>query len=164
MRATGQPTRAGRRIALPLLAASILALSFAAVALAATGDLTQKPGTDACISETGTGGLCADGPALTGAQSVAVSPDGTSAYVASQFSDAVAVFDRDTTTGDLTQKPGTAGCISETGTGGACTDGVALDGAFSVAVPGDGKSAYVASVFSNAVAVFDRNPTTGALT
>jgi hypothetical protein len=30
--------------------------------------------------------------------------------------------------GELEQKPGTAGCVSETGTGGACQDGTALDG------------------------------------
>ena len=36
------------------------------------------------------------------------------------------------------------------------------DGARGVAVSADGKSAYVASRFSDAVAVFDRNATTGA--
>ncbi len=67
------------------------------------------------------------------------------------------------TADDLTQKAGTAGCISEDGTGGACADGVALENPYSVAVSPDGKSAYVALEVSDAVAVFDRNPTTGAL-
>jgi hypothetical protein len=31
--------------------------------------------------------------------------------------------------GKVSQKPGTAGCISETGTGGACQHGTALNGA-----------------------------------
>ena len=121
-----------------------------------TGALTQKPGLDACVSETGTAGACTDGVALDGATSVTVSPDGKSAYVASFFSDAVAVFDRNTTTGALNQKPGLDACVSETGTGGNCTDGVGLDFAVSVAISPDGKSAYVASFTSDAVAVFDR--------
>ena len=57
--------------------------------------------------------------------------------------------------GELTQKPGTAGCISEFGNGGACVNGRALDGAIGVAASADGKSVYVASFVSDAVAVFD---------
>jgi DNA-binding beta-propeller fold protein YncE len=108
------------------------------------------------VSESGTGGACADGAALVNPASVAVSPDGRSVYVASSLSDAVAVFDRDASTGALIQKAGAAGCVSETGSGGACTDGVALDGAIFVAVSQDGRSVYVASNVSDAVAVFDR--------
>jgi DNA-binding beta-propeller fold protein YncE len=48
------------------------------------------------------------------------------------------------------------GCVSETGTGGACADGVALDNPFSVTVSPDGSGAYVTSSLSNAVAVLDR--------
>ena len=54
-----------------------------------------------------------------------VSPDGKSVYVASESSGAVAVFDR-AADGALTQKAGTAGCVSETGSGGVCADGTAL--------------------------------------
>ena len=129
-----------------------------------TGALTQKAGTAGCISDAGTDGACTDGVGLWGAYSVTVSPDGKSVYVAAAFSDAVAIFDRNTTTGELTQKPGTAGCISNDGTGGACTDGAALNGAHSVTVSPDGTSAYVVSGSSDAVAVFDRNTTTGVLT
>jgi len=147
-----------------LLALGVGILTFAPEASAAIGDLTQKPGTAGCISEDGTGGACADGTALDQPRSVTVSPDGTSAYVASFNSDAVAVFDRDAATGALTQKPGTAGCISEDGTGGACANGVALNGAVSVTVSPDGTSAYVASFNSDAVAVYDRDAATGELT
>ena len=243
---------------------------------AADGTLTQKPGTAGCISETGTGGACADGRALAQAHSVTVSPDGASVYVTASLSDAVAVFDRaaDGTltqkpgvagcivgggdrrgvreregarrrrvghrqprrhrrlrrvriaaarwrpsiapptarsprsparraasprpgpaapaptggrssrpapwrsaatartptsrpaarsrcwtappTARSTQKPGTAGCISETGTGGACADGRGLDNTRSVTISPDGRSGYVASDVSDALAVFDR--------
>ncbi len=144
------------------LAAAILSLLLAASALAAVGGLTQKPGIAGCISDTGAG-PCADGTALISSLSVTISPDGTSAYVASFNSDAVAIFDRNTTTGALTQKPGTAGCISDTGAG-PCADGTALDGALSVTISPDGTSVYAASATSDAVAIFDRNTTTGALT
>jgi hypothetical protein len=50
--------------------------ALASIAVAQTGALTQLPGTDACISEDGGGGDCADGVGLLGARSVAVSPDG----------------------------------------------------------------------------------------
>jgi 6-phosphogluconolactonase (cycloisomerase 2 family) len=129
-----------------------------------TGTLTQLAGTAGCVSETGTGGACADGVALDSPIAVVVSRNGTHVYVASFFSDAVAVFARDKKTGALTQLAGTAGCVSETGTGGTCVDGAALDGADSVAVSADGKHLYVAATNSGAVAVFGRNKTTGALT
>jgi hypothetical protein len=54
----------------------------------------QAAGTDGCVSETGSGGTCADGRALDGARSVVVSPDVTSVYVGSAISDAVAAFAR----------------------------------------------------------------------
>jgi 6-phosphogluconolactonase (cycloisomerase 2 family) len=129
-----------------------------------TGALTQLVGTAGCVSETGSGGECSDGKGLDGAYGVAVSGDGKHVYAASLNSDAVAVFARDKSTGALTQLVGTAGCVSETGSGGACIDGKALDGANGVAVSGDGKHVYAATQYSDAVAVFARDKSTGALT
>jgi DNA-binding beta-propeller fold protein YncE len=121
-----------------------------------TGAITQPAGTAGCISETGAG-PCANGRGLDGAQSVAVSADRKSVYVASSFSNAVARLNRNTTTGAITQPAGTAGCISETGAG-PCANGRGLDGTWDVAVSPNGKSVYVASLFSDAVARFNRAP------
>ncbi len=122
----------------------------------ATGTLTQKAGTAACVSEDGNGGMCRDGVALNGPQGVAVSADGLTVYVASTASDAVAVLGRNRATGELSLKIGNSGCNRETGTGGDCRDGVALDATSGVVVSPDGRSVYVTAAVSGAVAVFDR--------
>ncbi len=126
-----------------------------------TGAIAQPAGTAGCISETGAG-PCADGHGLSGSYGVAVSADGKSVYVASPNSDAVARFNRGTTYGAIAQPAGTAGCISETGAG-PCADGHGLSGSYRVAVSADGKSVYVASGESNAVARLNRSTTSGAI-
>jgi DNA-binding beta-propeller fold protein YncE len=127
-----------------------------------TGAITQPAGTAGCVSETGAG-PCADGHGLKLTNEVAVSPDGKNLYVASTGSDAVARLNRDTTTGAISQPAGTAGCVSETGAG-TCANGHGLDFPLGVAVSPDGKSVYVASAGTSAVARFNRNTTTGAIT
>ena len=129
-----------------------------------SGAIMQLSGTDGCISEDGSGGECADGKALVGANSVAISQDGRNVYVASRGSNAIAVFARDSKTGVLTQLPGTEGCVSEDSSGGECTDGKALLGVNFVDVSRDGNNLYVASPESNAIAAFARNRETGVLT
>ena len=152
---------ARKEVAVLSLAGLVLLLATAG-ALAVTGDLTQPAGTAGCVSQAGVGS-CADGHGLSGPFGVAVSPDGKNVYAASYRSGAVALLNRDTTTGAITQPAGTSGCVSETGSG-RCFNGHALSGASSVAVSPDGKNVYVASYFSNAVARLNRNPTTGAIT
>lgn len=120
-----------------------------------TGRLTQLPDLDGCVVEGGSL-TCAAGRALLSPRGIAVSRDGRNVYVGSAGSDAVAVFARDRKTGRLTQLPGAAGCVSETGSNGACTDGKALRNPGAVAVSADGKSVYVASFTSGAVATFAR--------
>jgi DNA-binding beta-propeller fold protein YncE len=152
---------ARREVAVLSLAGLVLLLATAA-ALAVTGDLTQPAGVAGCVSETGSG-PCADGHALSGANSVAVSADGKSVYVASYLSDAVARLNRNTTSGAITQPTGSAGCVSDGGSGG-CAVGHGLSGPASVAVSADGKSVYVASYDGDAVARLSRNTTSGAIT
>ena len=127
-----------------------------------TGAISQPVGSAGCISETGNNGACADGRGLKFPTGVAVSPDGKSVYVASTTSDAVVRLVRNPTTGAISQPAGTAGCISEDGRG-PCADGHGLFGPEKVVVSPDGKSVYVASYISNAVARLVRNPTTGAI-
>ncbi|MEK6271502.1 MAG: beta-propeller fold lactonase family protein [Actinomycetota bacterium] len=153
--------RLARRQAVALSLASLLLLLVTATALAVTGDLTQPTGSAGCVSETGSG-PCADGHRLSGPRSVAVSADGKSVYVASYEGNAVARLNRNTTTGAISQPVGTTGCISQTGAG-PCADGHGLSGASDVAVSPDGKSVYVSSDISDAVARFTRNTTTGAI-
>jgi DNA-binding beta-propeller fold protein YncE len=93
------------------------------------------------------------------ATSITVSPDGAHAYATAADSNAVVVFARDATTGDLTF----LSCVNEDGTGG-CANGKGLAGARSAVVSPNGAHVYVSSGDSDAVAVFTRNSSTGALT
>jgi DNA-binding beta-propeller fold protein YncE len=129
---------------------------------ASTGKLTQGSGTAGCIAAKGASG-CAKAVGLAGPNSVAVSADGKNVYATSLASDAVVTFHRRPSTGALTQADDGSGCIANSATSG-CATGRALDGPDVVAVSPDGNSVYVGSFVGNAVAVFGRNPSTGALT
>jgi DNA-binding beta-propeller fold protein YncE len=59
-----------------------------------TGSLTMLAGTDGCVTETGTDGVCGDGVGLLDVGDVAVSQDGRNVYVVSTGSNAVAAFAR----------------------------------------------------------------------
>jgi fibronectin-binding autotransporter adhesin len=140
----------------------VLALTAVETAAAAPpGSLVQPPGSAGCFNDVGTRG-CAKGRAVGLAYGVALSPDGRNAYVASLFSDAIAVFARDARTGELRQLSGKAGCVSQRGKG-PCAFGRALGGASSVVVSPDGANVYVAADFSHALVVLARNKRTGAL-
>jgi hypothetical protein len=97
MRTARSATKASWARHTPLLlglAAGLLCLSLAPAARAQKGSLSQLAGTAGCVSETGSGGACADGKSLVTAREVAVSKDGKHVYAASSASRAVAVFVR----------------------------------------------------------------------
>jgi hypothetical protein len=126
---------------------------------AATGALTARPGTAGCIAETGPPN-CVDGKGLAQAGDIAISPDGLRIYVTGSTG-TVAVFDRDATTGALTQKLGTAGCISASGSGGECQVGRAFGATGGMVLAPDGEHLYLAG--ADSIVVLDRDPTTGAI-
>ena len=113
-----------------------------------------------CIAEATSG--CATGIALGAPEGLAISRDGSSLYVASAVSNAVAVLARDPSTGALTQATDDSGCIVDAPLTG-CTTGVQLGGANAVALSSDDGQAYVASLLSNSVTSFDRSAQTGDL-
>jgi DNA-binding beta-propeller fold protein YncE len=127
-----------------------------------TGALRQPPGTGGCIAVKGANG-CATALGLDGPNSVAVSRDGRNVYATSRASNTVSVFGRNRSTGALTQLPAGAGCISGLPVPN-CANGRALVGPDVVVVSPDGANVYVGSFFGNAVAVFSRDPASGALT
>ncbi len=140
-----------------------------------SSSFAQLTGADGCMVQTGyvaTTAGCATGHGLLNAAAVTVSPDQKNVYVASSMSpegggsNAVLTFTRDTATGALKQ----AGCISDDGgdgrpgSDGLCTDGDVLAGANAIAISPDGLHVYVAAAAQSGIAVFDRDPETGALT
>jgi DNA-binding beta-propeller fold protein YncE len=127
-----------------------------------TGVLTQPAGSGGCVAAKGAGG-CATAIGLDGPNSVAISANGRNVYATSRDSNSIASFVRDPKTGALRQLPPTgAGCISALSIPG-CAGGRALLGADVVVISPDGKNVYAGSFFGNAVAVFARDPKTGAL-
>ncbi len=125
---------------------------------AATGQLTEA----GCIADAGANGCtnpALDG--LDGAMRVAVSPDGKNVYVTGSLAASITIFDRNTSTGALTQ----TACLANTTVGGcSALSNASLRGAWGVIVSPDGENVYVASQSGNSVTIFNRNSSTGALT
>jgi Ca2+-binding RTX toxin-like protein len=106
-----------------------------------------------CVANGGANG-CLDPPqdSLLGVRGVAVSPDGRSVYVVSEFGNSVTHLTRDTSNGSLAFQ----GCIANAGANG-CVDPPqdSLGGAFGVAVSPDDRSVYAAA-FAHSVTGFAR--------
>ncbi len=130
-----------------------------------TGAISQPAGTAGCISDMGAE-PCADGHGFNDPGGVAVSPDGKNVYVAGRSG--VARFNRNTTTGAISQPAGAAGCIDDYAPSG-CAPGHALYYPREVAVSPDGKSVYVTALgdvdcaCGGSVVRLNRNTTTGAI-
>jgi 6-phosphogluconolactonase (cycloisomerase 2 family) len=125
------------------------------------GALLQLGGRQACVRG-GDAGECLSGRALAGVAALAISPDGTTLYAAGKDADAVAVLQRDATTGALSQQPGPNGCI-RLGGGLGCTTGRALAQPSALAVAAGGRDIYVASASGNAVSLLQRDAATGVI-
>lgn len=163
-----------------VLGVIVAAVAFPATAVGAPGDLTYR----GCITgelESGPAGsaACAAIPATSGSgvksgldklESVAVSPDGRSVYVAAGLEDdAVAHFSRDPVTGAVTYATcfsGDTSLVSCAPIAGATASGEdsGLRAPESIAVSPDGRSVYATSRFDDAIAQFSRDPASGALT
>ena len=98
---------------------------------------------------------------LGDSQSIVISPDGLSAY-SGDFNHGISIFDRDPGTGLLTQKSGTAGCISNDGndnTGSAtCGVGRVLGGSYPIVISPTGGMLYVPAFQNHGLAIFKVNP------
>ena len=140
-----------------------------------TGALSTIPGEGGCKSDIVAANCEQLPPApqngvhfLASASGVAVSPDGDNVYVVSDVSRAIAAFERDEDTGELTLIAGATGCIKELAPLGACADGRGLSTARDLVISPDGEQIYVVAAGgaggSNAITVFDRDLGTGGLT
>jgi DNA-binding beta-propeller fold protein YncE len=146
-----------------ILLALLAAVAPSPATAATAGGLKQLTGTKGCIvDEASVPTGCEDVRAMQNIGDVAVSPDGENAYVTSIDRDAIVVFDRDATTGALTQKPSITGCVtSNPGFSGPDSCNLVapaeiLDGAHGVAVSPDGANVYVASAASGRLTGFNR--------
>jgi DNA-binding beta-propeller fold protein YncE len=165
-----------------VLAASavLLVVGPAAAAAAPVGPLS---GANGCIANPAAAGSdaasvtggCAKSKGLTGANALAISPDGKNVYVAAGLQSsgssspgygALSTLSRDPASGGLTE----SGCVSsDTTTGheganGACTASAGLLDADAVAVSPDGANVYAASASSGAILGFARDQSSGAIT
>ncbi len=124
-----------------------------------------RPVAQSCVSLSSTGGACTVSGSSDGLWKVVVAPGGVHAYGVAYDSQALMIFDRNPSTGALTQRAGAAGCLSESGSG--CTLARGLVAVNSVVISPDGANLYVAAgaggsaTLAGSLAVFDRNPEHG---
>lgn len=135
-----------------------------------TAGLTQLRGDGACVKgpTSPSWTRCATrAPGLLDARSLAVSPDGRFAYVASVESSSVAALARNPRTGALRSLGGRAACIADVRAPRAVRCGrrmSGLAGAITVRLSPDGRQLYVVAIDASTVTVLARDRRTGALT
>ncbi len=95
---------------------------------------------------------------MSGARAMAHSPDGAHVYVAGEFSNAIATFQRDIDSGSANYGRLTYKSLVQNAVGGV--DGIGEPVALQVAP--DGRHVYVLGAATNSVAVFARNPNAGS--
>ena len=145
---------------------------------AAADPITKLEGAAGCVADAGSplaGGDCSSARGLEDVTDVAVSRDGKHAYAAAFSSNSVAVFDRDGSTGELSQLAGNDGCIaSDQAPLAGCASAPGLIGPTAIAISPDGKNVYVTGYELDAstnppkirgtLVSFARDASTGALT
>jgi DNA-binding beta-propeller fold protein YncE len=126
-------------------------------ALTVIGCLTSEP-SPACASQGSETGIAA----LEDPAAVIVSPDGANVYVIGQGEGTLVEFTRSPETGLLAK----IGCITAQATSAECatTSALGLNTPYGATISPDGKSVYVTSLTEEAIAEFEREPATGALT
>jgi Calx-beta domain/Bacterial Ig domain len=150
------------RVVRTVVVAIALSVAAPSAVLAATnaGGLQQLPSPDDCVSTLGTSGC---GTIVNGglvqARSVAISPGGENAYVASQ-SGALSTFGRNNDTGALSY----TSCVKDAGSGEVCPNNSPVPLSTAAWVVATDDNVYVASRGGDAISEFTRNPGTGTPT
>lgn len=103
-------------------------------------------------------GVCAPAHGLNAPAAVVVSPDGRDVYVAGSGDDAISAFRR---AADGSLRP--SGCVSDDPADTGCAAAQELYSVGSLAMSPDGRSLYAVAA-SQALAIFRRDPSSGALT
>jgi len=136
---------------------------------ATTGALTLKTGAAGCFANASLGSCTVLAGQLNAPQALAISPDSKNVYVVASTSETLVSFDRDMTTGALTQKAGADGCLSNANLSPCTTWLHGLYHAGAVTVSPDGKTVYAVAVVHQSpntaglVTAFPRDTTTGTL-
>jgi hypothetical protein len=108
-----------------------------------------------CITQDGVGS-CLNGDGLEGTYGMALSADGTDLAVGSVTSAGVAFLTVDTSNAHLDELPGSPGCVTQTGSGGACRTLAALGGN-SIPTAAGTNAFYVAGTRTGLIAGFRRD-------
>jgi 6-phosphogluconolactonase (cycloisomerase 2 family) len=128
-----------------------------------TGVLTQPDAPNGCIANDGDGVTCTAAIGLDTPTAVLVGKNNRHVYAVSYTSDSLTIFERNQTSGALTQLPAPHGCLAESGDGITCTDAVALNGGSNLTQSNNGRHLYVTSIVSGGVAAFRRDKTSGEI-
>ena len=164
------------RVMLATTLAAVATIIAIAPQAASADTLTKVDGPAGCVadpSSTVPDGTCETAKGIKDATDVAISPDGKFLYAAATSSDSIAAFSRDVDSGELTQLPGTKGCIAaaEDPISG-CATAHGLENPSALAISPDGKSVYVTTFtldpgasptpkIQGTLTTFSRNPDVG---
>ncbi len=137
-----------------------------------TGVLTQLPGVQGCISDTGGSAegadTCTQVHGIEGAYVLGLSPDGNTLVVGA-YENGLAIFRRDPGDGLLTQLPGAAGCVSDNGKNKddplqPCLQANASKGAYRLQFGPEGRTLLEASDVDNGIQLYTFDAASGTVT